>query len=100
MFHIQYFTPALNEYIDKYFLTFSACSAEESSSEVWQQGIQTPIMMPSPHLTSTAMRDPKRGRDDSFMSVYPIPHDQQQPHQHSQHHPQTPQHHQTPMDYK
>uniref|UniRef100_A0A4W6CDX6 Cohesin subunit SA n=1 Tax=Lates calcarifer TaxID=8187 RepID=A0A4W6CDX6_LATCA len=53
-----------------------------SSSEVWQQTMQTPVMMPSPHLTSTAIRDPKRGRDDSYMGVYPIPHDQQQPHQH------------------
>uniref|UniRef100_A0AAX7VKV8 Cohesin subunit SA n=1 Tax=Astatotilapia calliptera TaxID=8154 RepID=A0AAX7VKV8_ASTCA len=53
-----------------------------SSSEVWQQSMQTPVMMPSPHLTSTAMRDPKRARDDSFMGVYPLPHDQQQPHQH------------------
>uniref|UniRef100_A0A672JRL9 Cohesin subunit SA-2-like n=1 Tax=Salarias fasciatus TaxID=181472 RepID=A0A672JRL9_SALFA len=53
-----------------------------SSSEVWQQSMQTPVMMPSPHLTSTAMRDPKRGRDDSYMGVYPLPHDQQQ--QHSQ----------------
>uniref|UniRef100_A0A3P8SR80 Cohesin subunit SA n=1 Tax=Amphiprion percula TaxID=161767 RepID=A0A3P8SR80_AMPPE len=52
---------------------------ESSSSEVWHQSMQTPVMMPSPHLTSTAMRDPKRGRDDSYMG--------------------TPQHHQTPMDY-
>uniref|UniRef100_G3Q3N3 Cohesin subunit SA n=1 Tax=Gasterosteus aculeatus aculeatus TaxID=481459 RepID=G3Q3N3_GASAC len=50
-----------------------------SSSEVWQQSLQTPVMLPSPHLTSTAMRDPKRAREDSFMG--------------------TPQHHQTPMDY-
>uniref|UniRef100_A0AAQ6AKK6 Cohesin subunit SA n=1 Tax=Amphiprion ocellaris TaxID=80972 RepID=A0AAQ6AKK6_AMPOC len=56
---------------------------ESSSSEVWHQSMQTPVMMPSPHLTSTAMRDPKRGRDDSYMG----------------HHQQTPQHHQTPMDY-
>uniref|UniRef100_A0A668VP17 Cohesin subunit SA n=1 Tax=Oreochromis aureus TaxID=47969 RepID=A0A668VP17_OREAU len=54
-----------------------------SSSEVWQQSMQTPVMMPSPHLTSTAMRDPKRARDDSFMG----------------HHQQTPQHHQASMDY-
>ncbi|KAM9375919.1 cohesin subunit SA-2 isoform 2-T2 [Pholidichthys leucotaenia] len=73
--------------------------SSSSSSEVWQQSMQTPVMMPSPHLTSTAMRDPKRARDDSYMAVYPIPHDQQQPHQHPQHHQQTPQHHQTPMDY-
>uniref|UniRef100_A0AAQ6AGA0 Cohesin subunit SA n=1 Tax=Amphiprion ocellaris TaxID=80972 RepID=A0AAQ6AGA0_AMPOC len=51
--------------------------AESSSSEVWHQSMQTPVMMPSPHLTSTAMRDPKRGRDDSYMGVYPLPHDQQ-----------------------
>uniref|UniRef100_G3Q3N2 Cohesin subunit SA n=1 Tax=Gasterosteus aculeatus aculeatus TaxID=481459 RepID=G3Q3N2_GASAC len=70
-----------------------------SSSEVWQQSLQTPVMLPSPHLTSTAMRDPKRAREDSFMGVYPLPHDQQQPHQLPQHHQQTPQHHQTPMDY-
>ena len=64
--------------------------------------LQTPVMMPSPHLTSTAMREPKRGRDDSYMGVYPLPHDQQTPHPHTpQHHPQqTPQHIQTPMDYK
>uniref|UniRef100_A0A8D0AQ36 Cohesin subunit SA n=1 Tax=Sander lucioperca TaxID=283035 RepID=A0A8D0AQ36_SANLU len=56
-----------------------AATESSSSSEVWQQSMQTPVMLPSPHLTSTAMRDPKRGRDDSFMG--------------------TPQHHQTPMDY-
>uniref|UniRef100_A0A8C6M8N5 STAG2 cohesin complex component n=1 Tax=Nothobranchius furzeri TaxID=105023 RepID=A0A8C6M8N5_NOTFU len=72
---------------------------ESSSSEVWQQSIQTPVMMPSPHLTSTVMRDPKRGRDDSYMGVYALPHEQPQPHQHPQHHQQTPQHHQPPMDY-
>uniref|UniRef100_A0A8C7L748 Cohesin subunit SA n=1 Tax=Oncorhynchus kisutch TaxID=8019 RepID=A0A8C7L748_ONCKI len=39
--------------------------------------MQTPVMMPSPHLTSTMMRGPgdmreeaKRGRDDSYMGVY------------------------------
>uniref|UniRef100_A0A4W5L3Y9 STAG2 cohesin complex component n=1 Tax=Hucho hucho TaxID=62062 RepID=A0A4W5L3Y9_9TELE len=70
------------------------CSlAEESSSSStdmsWQhQSMQTPVMMPSPHLTSTMMRGPgdmrgeaKRGRDDSYMGVY------------------TPQLHQTPIDY-
>lgn len=71
-----------------------------SSSEVWQQSMQTPVMMPSPHLTSTAMRDPKRGRDDSYMGVYPLPHDQPQSHQLPQHQQQTPQHQPTPMDYK
>uniref|UniRef100_A0A672JQL2 Cohesin subunit SA n=1 Tax=Salarias fasciatus TaxID=181472 RepID=A0A672JQL2_SALFA len=57
-----------------------AAAESSSSSEVWQQSMQTPVMMPSPHLTSTAMRDPKRGRDDSYMGVYPLPHDQQQQH--------------------
>uniref|UniRef100_A0A672JQM8 Cohesin subunit SA n=1 Tax=Salarias fasciatus TaxID=181472 RepID=A0A672JQM8_SALFA len=61
-----------------------AAAESSSSSEVWQQSMQTPVMMPSPHLTSTAMRDPKRGRDDSYMGVYPLPHDQQQQQQHSQ----------------
>uniref|UniRef100_A0A8C7Y6Z9 Cohesin subunit SA n=1 Tax=Oryzias sinensis TaxID=183150 RepID=A0A8C7Y6Z9_9TELE len=61
--------------------------------------MQTPVMMPSPHLTSTAMRDPKRSRDDGYMGVYPLPHEQPPPHPHPQHHQQTPQHHQTPMDY-
>uniref|UniRef100_A0A667ZPK1 Cohesin subunit SA n=1 Tax=Myripristis murdjan TaxID=586833 RepID=A0A667ZPK1_9TELE len=62
--------------------TAGTSESSSSSSEVWQQSMQTPVMMPSPHLTSTAMRDPKRGRDDSFMGVYPLPHDQQQSHQH------------------
>uniref|UniRef100_A0A8C5EHT9 SCD domain-containing protein n=1 Tax=Gouania willdenowi TaxID=441366 RepID=A0A8C5EHT9_GOUWI len=54
----------------------SISSESSSSSEVWQQSLQTPVMMPSPHLTSTAMRDPKRGRDDSYMGVYALPHEQ------------------------
>uniref|UniRef100_A0A8C7YB84 Cohesin subunit SA n=1 Tax=Oryzias sinensis TaxID=183150 RepID=A0A8C7YB84_9TELE len=52
--------------------------------------MQTPVMMPSPHLTSTAMRDPKRSRDDGYMGVYPLPHEQPPPHPHPQHHQQTP----------
>uniref|UniRef100_A0A673JEJ3 Cohesin subunit SA n=1 Tax=Sinocyclocheilus rhinocerous TaxID=307959 RepID=A0A673JEJ3_9TELE len=69
--------------------------------EVWmsrEQSMQTPIMMPSPHLTSTIMREPKRLRpEESYMGVYTMTPDQQQQHTH----PQTPQpqHHQTPMDY-
>uniref|UniRef100_A0A673WL90 Cohesin subunit SA n=1 Tax=Salmo trutta TaxID=8032 RepID=A0A673WL90_SALTR len=70
------------------------------------RSMQTPVMMPSPHLTSTMMRGPgdmrggeaKRGRDDSYMGVYALPSDsQQQPHPHTL--PQTPQLHQTPIDY-
>uniref|UniRef100_A0A8C7N1A2 Cohesin subunit SA n=1 Tax=Oncorhynchus kisutch TaxID=8019 RepID=A0A8C7N1A2_ONCKI len=61
--------------------------AEESSSSStdmsWQhQSMQTPVMMPSPHLTSTMMRGPgdmrgdaKRGRDDSYIGVYALPSD-------------------------
>uniref|UniRef100_A0A8C5CJD7 Cohesin subunit SA n=1 Tax=Gadus morhua TaxID=8049 RepID=A0A8C5CJD7_GADMO len=60
-------------------ITLPTFFESSSSSEVWQQSLQTPVMMPSPHLTSTAMREPKRGRDDSYMG--------------------TPQHIQTPMDY-
>uniref|UniRef100_A0A3B4D744 Cohesin subunit SA n=1 Tax=Pygocentrus nattereri TaxID=42514 RepID=A0A3B4D744_PYGNA len=84
-------------------------SEEESSSssEVWlnrDQSMQTPVMMPSPHLTSTVMRDTKRLRpEDSYMGVYTMPPEQQQPQPPPQHHapPQTPQphHHQTPLDY-
>ncbi|KAL0973791.1 hypothetical protein UPYG_G00211210 [Umbra pygmaea] len=84
--------------------------AEESSSSSvdvsWQQQtIQTPVMMTSPHLTSTMLRgpadlrsEPKRARDDSYMGVYALPPDpQQQAHPHTL--PQTPQLHQTPIDY-
>uniref|UniRef100_A0A4W4GB39 Cohesin subunit SA n=1 Tax=Electrophorus electricus TaxID=8005 RepID=A0A4W4GB39_ELEEL len=53
-------------------------------SEVWlnrEQALQTPVMMPSPHLTSTVMREPKRLRpDDNYMGVYSMtPEQQQQP---------------------
>ncbi|XP_073676240.1 cohesin subunit SA-2 isoform X2 [Garra rufa] len=74
--------------------------SSSSSTEVWmnrEQSMQTPVMMPSPHLTSTVMREPKRLRpEESYMGVYTMTPDQQQ-HAHSQT-PQ-PQHHQTPMDY-
>uniref|UniRef100_A0A8C7LBS1 Cohesin subunit SA n=1 Tax=Oncorhynchus kisutch TaxID=8019 RepID=A0A8C7LBS1_ONCKI len=63
--------------------------AEESSSSSadmsWQhQSMQTPVMMPSPHLTSTMMRGPGDMREEH-------------PHPHTL--PQTPQLHQTPIDY-
>uniref|UniRef100_A0A672S8J3 Cohesin subunit SA n=1 Tax=Sinocyclocheilus grahami TaxID=75366 RepID=A0A672S8J3_SINGR len=42
--------------------------------EVWmsrEQSMQTPVMMPSPHLTSTVMREPKRLRpEESYMGVF------------------------------
>ncbi|KAK1346392.1 hypothetical protein QTO34_000248 [Cnephaeus nilssonii] len=62
---------------------------EESSSSdsMWlsrEQTLHTPVMMQTPQLTSTIMREPKRLRpEDSFMGVYPM---------------QT-EHHQTPLDY-
>uniref|UniRef100_A0A672SA58 STAG2 cohesin complex component n=1 Tax=Sinocyclocheilus grahami TaxID=75366 RepID=A0A672SA58_SINGR len=68
--------------------------------EVWmsrEQSMQTPVMMPSPHLTSTVMREPKRLRpEESYMGVYTMTPDQQQQHAH----PQTPQpqHHQTQQE--
>uniref|UniRef100_A0A7N8WNV1 Cohesin subunit SA n=1 Tax=Mastacembelus armatus TaxID=205130 RepID=A0A7N8WNV1_9TELE len=55
-------------------------AAATAGTSATKRNMQTPVMMPSPHLTSTAMRDPKRGRDDSFMGVYPLPHDQQGEH--------------------
>uniref|UniRef100_A0A8C2ZFN7 Cohesin subunit SA n=1 Tax=Cyclopterus lumpus TaxID=8103 RepID=A0A8C2ZFN7_CYCLU len=46
----------------------NSCS---SSDAVWmnrEQNMQTPVMMHSPHLTSTVLRDPKKMRqEDSFM---------------------------------
>uniref|UniRef100_A0A8D1G3K1 Cohesin subunit SA n=1 Tax=Sus scrofa TaxID=9823 RepID=A0A8D1G3K1_PIG len=65
-----------------------ALTEESSSSDsMWlsrEQTLHTPVMMQTPQLTSTIMREPKRLRpEDSFMSVYPM---------------QT-EHHQTPLDY-
>ncbi|XP_063288178.1 cohesin subunit SA-2 [Pelobates fuscus] len=63
--------------------------AEESSSSdsMWlnrEQSMNTPVMMQTPQLTSTIMREPKRLRpEDSYMPVYPM----------------QPEHHQTPLDY-
>uniref|UniRef100_A0A673YBJ7 Cohesin subunit SA n=1 Tax=Salmo trutta TaxID=8032 RepID=A0A673YBJ7_SALTR len=57
--------------------------------------VQTPVMMPSPHLTSTGLRDPKKMRpEESYMGVYAMTSEQQ----HQQLPPQQ-HHHQTPMDY-
>uniref|UniRef100_A0A4W5KBN6 Cohesin subunit SA n=1 Tax=Hucho hucho TaxID=62062 RepID=A0A4W5KBN6_9TELE len=59
-------------------------SSSCSTDAVWmnrEQNVQTPVMMPSPHLSSTVLRDPKKMRpEESYMGVY-------------QQHPQTP------MDY-
>ncbi|XP_063793320.1 cohesin subunit SA-2 [Pseudophryne corroboree] len=63
--------------------------AEESSSSdsMWlnrEQTMNTPVMMQTPQLTSTIMREPKRLRpEESYMPVYPM----------------QPEHHQSPLVY-
>ncbi|OCT65777.1 hypothetical protein XELAEV_18042023mg [Xenopus laevis] len=63
--------------------------AEESSSSdsMWlnrEQTMNTPVMLQTPQLTSTIMREPKRLRpEESYMPVYPM----------------QPEHHQPPLDY-
>ncbi|XP_014810591.1 PREDICTED: cohesin subunit SA-2-like isoform X1 [Calidris pugnax] len=63
--------------------------AEESSSSdsMWlnrEQTMHTPVMMQTPQLTSTIMREPKRLRpEENYMGVYPM----------------QPEHHQAPLDY-
>uniref|UniRef100_A0A8C3JYQ2 Stromal antigen 2 n=1 Tax=Calidris pygmaea TaxID=425635 RepID=A0A8C3JYQ2_9CHAR len=63
---------------------------EESSSSdsMWlnrEQTMHTPVMMQTPQLTSTIMREPKRLRpEENYMGVYPM----------------QPEHHQAPLDYK
>lgn len=88
------------------FKKFSHVAEENSCSStdaVWmnrEQNVQTPVMMPSPHLTSTVLRDPKKMRpEDSFAAAYAMP-TEQLPHQpvppqQQQHH-----HHQDTIDYK
>uniref|UniRef100_A0A669BXC8 Cohesin subunit SA n=1 Tax=Oreochromis niloticus TaxID=8128 RepID=A0A669BXC8_ORENI len=55
------------------------CSLNSSSSSdaVWmnrEQNVQTPVMMHSPHLTSTVLRDPKKMRpEDSFTATFTMP---------------------------
>uniref|UniRef100_A0A673BAU7 Cohesin subunit SA n=1 Tax=Sphaeramia orbicularis TaxID=375764 RepID=A0A673BAU7_9TELE len=54
-----------------------------STDAVWmncEQNVQTPVMMPSPHLTSTVLRDPKKMRpENSYTSAYTMP-SEQHPH--------------------
>uniref|UniRef100_A0A8C4P0D3 SCD domain-containing protein n=1 Tax=Dicentrarchus labrax TaxID=13489 RepID=A0A8C4P0D3_DICLA len=51
----------------------------DSSDAVWvnrEQNVQTPVMMHSPHLTSTVLRDPKKMRpEDSYTAAYTMPTD-------------------------
>uniref|UniRef100_A0A3Q0SG09 Cohesin subunit SA n=1 Tax=Amphilophus citrinellus TaxID=61819 RepID=A0A3Q0SG09_AMPCI len=55
-----------------------------SSDAVWmnrEQNVQTPVMMHSPHLTSTVLRDPKKMRpEDSYTATFTMP-AEQHPHQ-------------------
>uniref|UniRef100_A0A3Q3X0P1 Cohesin subunit SA n=1 Tax=Mola mola TaxID=94237 RepID=A0A3Q3X0P1_MOLML len=59
----------------------NSCS---STDAVWvnrEQNVQTPVMMHSPHLTSTVLRDPKKMRpEDSYIAAYTMP-AEQHPHQ-------------------
>uniref|UniRef100_A0A673JMH6 Cohesin subunit SA n=1 Tax=Sinocyclocheilus rhinocerous TaxID=307959 RepID=A0A673JMH6_9TELE len=53
-------------------------SQKSNQQSIREQSMQTPIMMPSPHLTSTIMREPKRLRpEESYMGVYTMTPDQQ-----------------------
>uniref|UniRef100_A0AAQ5YF32 Cohesin subunit SA n=1 Tax=Amphiprion ocellaris TaxID=80972 RepID=A0AAQ5YF32_AMPOC len=68
--------------------------SEGDSDAVWmnrEQNVQTPVMMHSPHLTSTVLRDPKKMRpEDSYTFTMPaeqhpiqaLPSQQQPHHQH------------------
>uniref|UniRef100_A0A8C3HP15 STAG2 cohesin complex component n=1 Tax=Chrysemys picta bellii TaxID=8478 RepID=A0A8C3HP15_CHRPI len=63
-------------------------TGNSSSDSMWlnrEQTMHTPVMMQTPQLTSTIMREPKRLRpEESYMGVYPM----------------QPEHHQAPLDYK
>ncbi|KAG8144554.1 putative Cohesin subunit SA-2 protein [Naja naja] len=66
----------------------SGITEESSSSDsLWlnrEQTLHTPIMLQTPQLTSTIMREPKRLRpEENYMGVYPM----------------QPEHHQPPIDY-
>uniref|UniRef100_A0A8C9WDI0 STAG2 cohesin complex component n=1 Tax=Scleropages formosus TaxID=113540 RepID=A0A8C9WDI0_SCLFO len=54
----------------------SSCSSSDGMWINQQQTVQTPVMISSPHLTSTVLRDPKRIRPEESYMVYPS-----QPHQ-------------------
>uniref|UniRef100_A0A8C3Y9J1 Cohesin subunit SA n=1 Tax=Catharus ustulatus TaxID=91951 RepID=A0A8C3Y9J1_CATUS len=67
---------------------YTVLTEESSSSDsMWlnrEQSMHTPVMMQTPQLTSTIMREPKRLRpDENYMGVYPM----------------QPEHHQPPLDY-
>lgn len=78
----------------------NSCSGSDSPWLNREQNVQTPVMMPSPHPNSNAVRDPKKMRpEDSYMMAYTMS-TVQHPHQpvpsQQLHH----QHHQAAVDYK
>ncbi|MFT7796092.1 cohesin subunit SA-2-like isoform X2 [Arapaima gigas] len=78
----------------------SSCSSSDGMWINQQQTVQTPVMISSPHLTSTVLRDPKRVRPEERYMMYPGPPEQQQIQQPSpQAQPHQPQPHQIPMEY-
>uniref|UniRef100_A0A8C9T057 STAG2 cohesin complex component n=1 Tax=Scleropages formosus TaxID=113540 RepID=A0A8C9T057_SCLFO len=62
----------------------SSCSSSDGMWINQQQTVQTPVMISSPHLTSTVLRDPKRIRPEESYMVYPVPPEQQQQQIHTQ----------------
>uniref|UniRef100_A0A673B855 Cohesin subunit SA n=1 Tax=Sphaeramia orbicularis TaxID=375764 RepID=A0A673B855_9TELE len=60
----------------------------DSTDAVWmncEQNVQTPVMMPSPHLTSTVLRDPKKMRPENKQHPHqPVPPQTQEQHHHHQ----------------
>ena len=65
-----------------------------------EQNVQTPVMMHSPHLTSTVLKDPKKMRpEDSYTAAFTMP-TEQLPHQPVPLQQQPHHHHQTAIDYK
>lgn len=92
---------AFHHLINYFFLAEeNSCS---SSDAVWmnrEQNVQTPVMMHSPHLTSTVLKDPKKMRpEDSYTATYSMP-SEQHPHQPVPPQQQPHHHHQTAIDYK
>ncbi|XP_024921318.1 cohesin subunit SA-2 [Cynoglossus semilaevis] len=81
----------------------NSCS---SSDTVWmnrEHSVQTPVMMHSPHLTSTVLREPKKMRpEDGYTTPYTMPTDQH-PHRSpvppQQQQQQQQLHHQATIDY-
>ncbi|KAL2095190.1 hypothetical protein ACEWY4_009909 [Coilia grayii] len=81
-----------------------SCSSTDAA--MWmgrEQGPQTPVMMPSPHLTSTVLREPKKLRQEEgyayAMPSEPQPHTPLPPHSQPQPQPQPQPQTQPPMDY-